>query len=519
MKYKNRALAELTSATIATLKEVDFPLVMPGSRELLESQKTLLTQLQTRILPQFAAQEFPAIVVFGGSSGTGKSTLVNSLLGEEITAASVIRPTTTRPILAVHPQDQNTIMHHPLAKFADVVLSENAVAGIALVDAPDFDTVNEDNQEISRRLLESADLWIFTTTASRYGDAKAWQTLELANQRGLTCAVVLNRLPQRANLAVREDIRKRLITVNLAGTPLFLVPDHSPMRGLLPDGSVAELKNWLALLAQTKLSELVAERTTDALIPALRNELTIIADGIEAQANALTDLKDKAIEASVSPLEKLTGNVRAGRFGQGAPAASWLALASTGGTLAQMAAAAGKNPNLFQSSQNKRKLRDNAFVTLFDSVAAGVQSALLQALISTRTRIEAEWENDVVTTEKFVKEAHERVNPDSLSKQALKRWKTAVYSLALSCKQNKWLSPAGTAAFIGAAAGGVAGVSKLAVQFGLESDVRQARKILAASAKQAVEMLVGEYLATLDQVHIPDTTALKLRAAEFTNRV
>lgn len=516
---ENRALAELTRATIETLKHADFPLLMPGTIELTESRKMLLTQLQTRLLPQFEAAAFPALVVFGGSSGAGKSTLVNSLLGEEITPASIIRPTTTTPILVAHPDDAVAVQQHPLAKFAKVMICDSAISGIALVDAPDLDTINEANQEISRRLLESADLWIFTTTAARYGDAKAWQTLELANQRGLTCAVVLNRLPEQTKDAIVEDIRKRLITSNLAGTPLFTVADFSPMQGLLTGEAVAELKHWLVLLAQTQLSETIAARTTSAVIPALRTELLILADGLEAQANARTDLRDKAVEASAHPLEKLVNNVRAGRFGQGAASASWLALASSGGPLAQMVAANGAKPKMLQATKQKKQVRDAAFITLFDVLVTGAQAAVLQAILATRERVETEWENDVVDTAEFVASARKKSAPEDYAKEALGRWKSALRSLGSNCRQHTWLTANGNAALIGAAAGGISGAAKLAAALGLEEDVRQARKVLAASATQSVEKLLQDYLMCLDEVQIPDATALKLRAAEFADRV
>lgn len=512
------ALADLTRATIETLKKADFPLVMPGAEELIESRKMILTQLQARLLPQFEAQEFPTVVVFGGSSGAGKSTIVNSLVGDELTPASIIRPTTKKPILIAHPQDEVAILRHPLAKTAKVITTPNAIPSIALVDAPDLDTVNEENQEISRRLLESADLWIFTTTALRYGDAKAWQMLELANQRGLTCAVVLNRVPQQAEEVLREDIRQRLITANLANAPLFTIPDFSPMSGLIASEVVAELKNWLSLLAMTKLNEIIAERTTSAVIPTLQKELMLLADGLEGQANALIDLSDKAVEAAAAPLKKITQNVKAGRFGQGAPASSWLALASSGGPLAVMIGTR-KKPKLLQRTKQKCRSRETAFQTLFETVETGIEAALMQALIATQTQIEFEWENDVVQTTEFIAQARERLHLSEIVAQALSRWKIALQSLGMNCRSNKWLSADGNAALLGVAAAGVAGVTKLAAELGLEDDMRQARKVLAVSVTQAVDKVVAEYVAALEQVNMPDATALKLRAAEFVNRV
>ena len=44
-------------------------------------------------------------MVVGGSTGAGKSTLVNSLVGAVVSPAGVLRPTTRQPVLACHPDD------------------------------------------------------------------------------------------------------------------------------------------------------------------------------------------------------------------------------------------------------------------------------------------------------------------------------------------------------------------------------------------------------------------------------
>ena len=42
------------------------------------------------------------------------------------------------------------------------------------MDAPDVDSVVEDNRDLAATLLAGADLWIFVTTAARYADAVPW---------------------------------------------------------------------------------------------------------------------------------------------------------------------------------------------------------------------------------------------------------------------------------------------------------------------------------------------------------
>ena len=54
-------------------------------------------RLQDVVLPRLEDADAPVLVVVGGSTGSGKSTLVNSLLGRNVSRAGAVRPTTRRP--------------------------------------------------------------------------------------------------------------------------------------------------------------------------------------------------------------------------------------------------------------------------------------------------------------------------------------------------------------------------------------------------------------------------------------
>src|SRR5690606_4993030 len=119
------------------------------------SRKRLLDQLDDHLLPRLEDLSAPAIVVVAGSTGAGKSTLVNSVLGTEVTQAGVLRPTTRRPVLAHHPEDAELLASHPLLDAVEVVAHGAVPRGIALLDAPDIDSVLEANRDIAHRLLEA----------------------------------------------------------------------------------------------------------------------------------------------------------------------------------------------------------------------------------------------------------------------------------------------------------------------------------------------------------------------------
>ncbi|WP_160149046.1 GTPase [Arcanobacterium ihumii] len=509
----NRAeLANLVRRTLDVLRKTDLPLDLPGTHEIKAAQQKLITQLEARILPHLEVTNLPAIIVLGGSSGAGKSTLVNSLVGEEVTEASVLRPTTRTPVAVLHPSDLSSMSSHVLKTFSSYVVSEYALPGIVIVDAPDLDSVEDTNRELSNRLLDSADLWLFVTTAARYGDALAWTVLDLAQSRGLTCGVVLNRVSERALKPVRADLTRRMYSVGLANNPLFIVPDQGPMNGLLPDVTVTEIRAWLKAIAQSRMGNTLVDRTTAATLPILRSDLLNLADAVELQENAIVDLKDKAYEGAQAPIEKLATNISAGRFGQGAPTTAWLSLASTGGPLASLVS--GKKPNLFQK---RTEGRDNAATLLFDSVLTSAQVALTQGLVASENEISDTWKSDIVDTEQFLEQARTSVDREAIVQGALSEWKQELSRLGKTVPENPWFGHAGNAALIGSAAGGIAGAMKAAAALGMEKSVWDARAHLAKVVRNAMDSLVQAYYEPLAKLDIGDSFILRLRASEFSD--
>ncbi|MEE6280415.1 GTPase domain-containing protein [Georgenia sp. MJ170] len=318
------------------VSEAGFPLDLAGAEELRELRERVQTQIGAHLLPRLRREAGPAVVVLGGSTGAGKSTLVNSVIGREVTAAGVIRPTTRRPVLAVTPADAWLVADHPITELAGVVEDDGVPSGLALLDAPDLDSVVEGNRALGNLLLETADLWVFVTTASRYGDAIPWRVLAQAQERGITIAVVLNRVPRDVLSEVRADLMRRMTGLGLGSAPLFVIRDVGPHDGPLPAASIAELQGWLALLGGRNTSRGIVRRTTQGVWGGLRDELLRLADGISAQAMAAGGLRAAADRAVTATADDLTTRLRAGVASHGAPTTRWLAAASTGGALAPL---------------------------------------------------------------------------------------------------------------------------------------------------------------------------------------
>ncbi|HEX7203336.1 MAG TPA: dynamin family protein, partial [Arthrobacter sp.] len=81
------------------LADVALPLALPGAEQARLEAANAVTQLDDYILPRYRSLDAPLLAVVGGSTGAGKSTLVNALVGHPVTRAGAIRPTTRQPIL------------------------------------------------------------------------------------------------------------------------------------------------------------------------------------------------------------------------------------------------------------------------------------------------------------------------------------------------------------------------------------------------------------------------------------
>jgi len=95
------ALSKLLTETAAA----PLRLEVDGVDAARATQASVVDQLSDYVLPRLVQLDAPVVVVVGGSTGAGKSTLVNSLVGERVTESGVLRPTTRSPVLVHNPGD------------------------------------------------------------------------------------------------------------------------------------------------------------------------------------------------------------------------------------------------------------------------------------------------------------------------------------------------------------------------------------------------------------------------------
>ena len=262
----NGEVIETTLDSVAGLRDAVAATEFAMSPSAAAEAEAVADQIDDYILPRLANIDAPLLAVVGGSTGSGKSTLVNAIVGRQVSTSGVIRPTTRQPVLVANPGDsewfnsghvlpglareQGEAGANPSATSLRTVASEAVSPGLALLDAPDFDSIDDRNRALASQLLAAADLWVFVTTPSRYADQLVWNFLHDAAGRDIEVIVVLNRVDEDALATVPDDLRRMMAEAGLGQATLFTVPDHGQVEGLLPEELVAPLRGHLQRLAE-----------------------------------------------------------------------------------------------------------------------------------------------------------------------------------------------------------------------------------------------------------------------------
>ena len=318
-----------------------LPLAADGVLGTRRIQADLLRRLDDYLIPRLRRPDGPVHIVVGGSTGVGKSTLVNSLLRQEISKAGVLRPTTRSAVLCVNPTDIAAVTgpERLLPAFlrapgptdrpdAFTLAPHPAIpAGVAVIDAPDVNSVVAANRDAGERLMGAADAWLLVTTAERYADAVPWRLLQAARERRVTVAIVLNRVPPESLREVREAGQALLAVNGLGDLPLFTVPESVLTGGMLPEYLLDPLMTWLRSNAHDPtMRQATIAATVNGMFDDLPRRLGAVAEGLIAQAEAADRLRMQADLAYASERAALHDSIAQGELLRGSPLLEWQAM-------------------------------------------------------------------------------------------------------------------------------------------------------------------------------------------------
>jgi hypothetical protein len=385
------------------LTDVVLPLDLPGAAEQRAQQAELVAQLEDYVIPRMTTIEAPLLAVVGGSTGAGKSTLVNSLVGSRVTTPGLLRPTTRSPVLVHNPADREWFGQDRLLpelervthstndpKALQLVAAESVPAGLAILDAPDVDSVEEMNRLLAAQLLAAADLWIFVTSAARYADQVPWEFLRSAAERSAAVAVVLDRTPADAVQTVATHLARMLASRGLKDSPLFIVHEGKVSdEGLLPADNVAEVRGWLDMLAaDADARQAVVRQTLEGAVRTVSRRAHPIADASLDQADAATRLRRDAGAAYDEGLRALLAATADGSVLRGEVLARWQEFVGTGELLRSLESKVSKlRDRLVSAVKGKPQQAEQVQV----AVESGLELLILEHAEAAAERAEASW--------------------------------------------------------------------------------------------------------------------------------
>lgn len=382
------------------LAAAKFPLEASDAERASDDVRAALDQLEDHVLPRLAALDSPALVVIGGSTGSGKSLLVNSIVGTNVSRSGVIRPTTLGPVLVHHPDDAHWFSEsRVLPGLARLTIGPGQVGGvdsagdphrelrlasstklppgIALLDAPDIDSVDAANRALGAQLLGAADVWMFVTTAARYADAVPWGFLHQARERGTPLTLILNRVPPGALSEIQPHLGELLAKNGLADAKIFGVVEQTLEDSHLPAPAVAEIRAWLEHLGtdHEERAQTVRRSVSGTLLD-LSKRSTVAADALDGQIAALNFLRNQAESPYEQAIELVRADINQGSVLRGEVLARWEEFVGTGELMRQLRTGIGRVRDRIASVLTGRPATTSAL--------SGAVESVVETLIVTR---------------------------------------------------------------------------------------------------------------------------------------
>ncbi len=334
------ALRDLTGA----LRAAGLELEVPGVEEARRVRDELVAQVEDYVLPRLDQMEAPLLMVVGGSTGAGKSTLVNSLVGAVVSDSGVLRPTTRAPVLVCSPADvhwfadDRVLPGMPRTQGAPagpgglrLTATDALEPGLALLDAPDIDSVEEGNRTLARQLLAAADSWLFVTTAARYADAVPWDLLQAARERGTSLCLVLDRVPPGAEEEIAAHLREMLSERGLGDAQLLVVREAALEDGRLPAHELAPVRAWLDDLASDAQARSgLVRRTLEGALDSLEPRVALVLETLAEQQAVTRQLEEDVAQAYDRARGEVDAAVEGGSLLRGEVLARWHEVVGTG---------------------------------------------------------------------------------------------------------------------------------------------------------------------------------------------
>jgi GTP-binding protein EngB required for normal cell division len=286
----------LTQAVEASRGRIDAEIIAPAE------------MLTSRAAERLTLSGEHTIVALAGATGSGKSSLFNSLTDLELAGVGVRRPTTSWALACAWGPDgaqgllewMGIPARHQVSRMSmlDQSTEDTKLDGLILVDLPDHDSTEVSHHLEMDRLIKYADLLVWVLDPQKYADAAIHDRYirPMASYSDVTLVVLnqIDRIPFEQRDRTLTDVRRILAEEGLPDVPVIGV---SATRG---DG-VDELKRELAARIRAKSS---AKARLASDIAAAADVMAQVGGSAEAAGITPTDrqaLDDALVECAGVP--------------------------------------------------------------------------------------------------------------------------------------------------------------------------------------------------------------------------
>ena len=216
----SRQVKGITAEELASRSESLVAALGTGGEQLDPVQTRAGADVVDKVRARTALRGGHTVVALAGATGSGKSSLFNTLVGADVATVGARRPTTARPTAAVWGEENASELldwlsvgqrHHVSAgDRATADGQPGGLDGLVLLDLPDFDSRVIEHRQEAERILALVDVFVWVTDPQKYADARLHDDyLRALATHDTVTVVVLNqvdRLDGDATRQIRADL-------------------------------------------------------------------------------------------------------------------------------------------------------------------------------------------------------------------------------------------------------------------------------------------------------------------------